>query len=283
MVYILYFIKKDILSNSNINNFDLVILMLLNKLYINDCDYITFDVYNLYYKLYGNYEFDKNRRVISNIHDSISHLVSLGLINIRDSKSNCYVIDSCDLHIDTKKDNYITITDIELCSVLVNCKERKLFRYYLNVISTINNTTKIGFTAIDKLAENSFISKSTAIRFNSILEDAKLIYIARSDLIQEYDGSIKRSSNTYGRYIDRDKVIKNFENYNNTVARINDENKSDNIPINRRSIKAKYNYFVKGKFKGSIDELYNDCIRYNKSLSDSDIGSGMNRLDLSIF
>lgn len=283
MIVILYFVKKDILSNSNLDNFDLVVFMLLNKLYINDSNYISFDIYNLYYSLLYNYDFDKNRRVLSNIQNSISNLAKLGLINIIDNKSNCYVVDSCNLFIDTKKDNYITITDGELHSIF-NCKEYKLFRYFLNIISTINNKTKVGFTAIDKLADISFITKPTAIKYNSLLEDMKLIYIARSDLIQEYDGSIKRSSNTYGRYIDKDKVIKNFVKYNNAVASYNDEGKYiDNVAINRRSIKAKYNHFVNGKFKGNVDELHDDCVRYNNSLSDADINSGMSRLDLSIF
>ena len=272
------------LSNSDIVNFDLVIFMLLNKLYINDCNYISFDIYNLYYNLFSNYDFDKNRRVLSNIQNSISNLVKLGLINIIDNKSNCYVIDSSDLFIDTKKDNYITITDAELHSIFVDCKEYKLFRYFLNIISTINNTSKVGFTTIDKLADISFITKPTAIKYNSLLEDMKLIYIARSDLIQEYDGSIKRSSNTYGRYIDKDKVIKNFIKYNNAVASYNDDSKFiDDVAINRRSIKAKYNHFVKGTFKGNVNELHNDCVRYNNILSDADINSGMNRLDLSVF
>lgn len=315
-VVILYFIKKDILfnnnNNSNLSNFDLAVLLLLNKLYIPDRNYISCHVNNLYYDLFSKFpDYNSNKRIVDNIKQSINYLAKIGLIKILDNKSNCYVIDSSNLYIDTDIHQFISISNIELCTIInikdyskncninsnANYTPNNLLRYFLVLASTINNNSKIGFTSIDLLAGYSYISKSTALRYNSLLEDMKLIYIARSDNIQRHVNdnlgnnikTIKKSSNTYGRFIDKDKIIENFKSYNMAID-IASERRSSN-KLNRRSIKIKYNHFIKkfdngiynGKYKGNIEELYKECIKYNNSLTEGDIGGGMSRLDLSIF
>lgn len=281
-----YFISKDVVGNKDIDDIDIIIMLILNNMQSisdNSVSYICFDINSIYYRIYNNFNF--TQRDIKLIKDSINHLIKLGLINVITKHSNNYVIDSCDVFINTKQEErYISISEDEFRKIVLSSLRFRytLLRYYLNVISTINNKTKVGFTSIMDLARLSFIDKSTALDYNKRLEDMELLYIARSNTIQRYDnGTIKKLSNTYGKFIDKDKVVKNFELHNNNVASSNGYD-NDNF-INRRSIKTKYNHFVKGKYRGDVKELYNLCVLYNDSLSDDDINSGMSRLDLGVF
>lgn len=276
------YINKEILFDKSITNEDICTLLLLNYLYSNKNDYIYFSLNQLIYLLYNDFGNVKYNRAKVVFKDTINNLISKGIISLISRYSDEYVITSKEVFISGKGNStrFVSIKLNEIQSIFSlnnHINKFKLLRYFLVKISTINNKSKLGFTSIETLSSITNIDKSSAISYNDMLEKLCLLIINRhSTNIKHDDGTIKKMNNTYYRPCDNSVAKLYFTDNTNTSD-------SGDISINRRSIKAKYNHFVKGKSRGDVKELYDLCVRYNDSLSDGDIGAGMSRLDLDIF
>jgi hypothetical protein len=93
----------------------------------------------------------------------------------------------------------------------------------------------------------------------------QLIYVYRHKK-RRADGTYHKINNSYGRYADRDYVIAEAQGYASII-----ESEDIYEKLDRRAIKLRYNAFRDGakKYKDNpavIYDLYNECLKYNKSL-----------------
>lgn len=224
--------------------------------------------------------FSNDRYLKEKIKKGLINLHELGLISIEarteleDIKPNDPLLIRLLLFkIDTSKEHFVLMYSDEL-TTLMNCGEKKieiekLLRYFLNVLGTINNNSKVGFTTIEGLSEMSQIHIHTATtRYNQILEDLKLLYIHRHDQSKvNADGTVHKASNTYGRYSDKELVLKNVEQFYNSMNTLK-------LPVissdEARGIKIKWNNMIKKIKKGykpmesEISELDSKVELYNR-------------------
>lgn len=117
----------------------------------------------------------------------------------------------------------------------------------------------------DEIATNCRCSKRTVNSYLEQLEAMHLIYVYRHKK-RRADGTYHKLNNSYGRYADKDSVIKAAQEYANTV-----ECEDIMTKIDRRAIKLRYNAFCNGakKYQDNTDAviaLCNECKLYNKSL-----------------
>lgn len=85
----------------------------------------------------------------------------------------------------------------------------KLVAYYINIISTINSKTLVGWTSTKKLAAMSDINIKTLYKFNQILSEIKVLYIKTHLPYSNNYAEIERDTNTYARYRDKGKIKNN--------------------------------------------------------------------------
>lgn len=275
------FLKKDIVEMESITSEGVMVYVALSYISSNrnSAIYTTMNLIELSLKNNG-FEFNK----------AIKEKIKCGLVNLQENnilKVYCngninklkpkdeIIIKPLNTCIDTKIEHFTIITIQEL-SKIMNYSSKidtdKLIRYYITLIGTINNNTKVGFTPIEALADKSFVSESSIkTYYNNILEELELIYIHRGNkCIRNKDGSASNLGNTYGRYENKDLVIKNAnEYYNNTYI-------NNNLDGNwARSTKQKYNSMIK-KINNNIEvdpidiiamneriRLYNDKYKYD--------------------
>ena len=283
-----YFASKNMLEDKKISGERLTIMMLLNSL-ARDNSNIYFNNNQLYYLLCGELNKDTKDIILKRINNEIKQLIKQKKIDLIDSRVKEYIISS--KNILNSSDNFVVIYENELHKIFnvsskVNCFE--LFRYFLNIVSTINQDTKCWGTNIDTLAKKSFIHINTALAYNKILEDNKLIYIHRykNFVYNSNYNTIQNINNTYGRYTDKKFIIQGgVENVNRILGGCGYEEKIKNSSFQGRSISAKYNHFVTGLATGKeyskeyIEELYALCLEYNQYYE----GIEGKEKDLSIF
>lgn len=107
--------------------------------------------------------------------------------------------------------------------------------------------------------------KETINSYLEQLEKMELIYVYRHKK-RRADGTYQKLNNSYGRYADKDSIIKAAQEYAESVEC------ADFIEhIDRRAIKLRYNAYCNGakKYKDNPDvviALYKECELYNKSL-----------------
>lgn len=156
-------------------------------------------------------------------------------------------------------------------------------------MGTINNKTKEWHMSQDEIATNCRCSKRTVNSYLEQLEAMHLIYVYRHKK-RRADGTYHKLNNSYGRYADKDSVIKAAQEYANTV-----ECEDIMTKIDRRAIKLRYNAFCNGakKYQDNPDAviaLCNECKLYNKSLEVKPVESSCDGewkqgepLELSVF
>lgn len=154
-----------------------------------------------------------SRRFVDSIKIGLNELVSNNFVQIIESKGCNYVLD-CSKLLTFKKDEYFTIISYdELLRIFsLDSKHRfSILKYFIFIIRSLNKsidvwidesqhkTKVVGTLVIDCIAQLCGISKSSAIRYNQILEDANLIYIKRTE-------DVIRCPNVYGRPEDKEYI-----------------------------------------------------------------------------
>lgn len=268
------FLKKSILENKDITSEGILAYVGLVVMSNNKLDKIFTNISMIEFALKITNK-DKDRTFKDKIKRGLINLEKNNIIQViseeEDYKANDgLVIKLLDLYINTKEERFV-IMDMKEIVTILRIKDGKtdtdkLLRYTANVIGSINNIDYIGFTTIEDLAEMSNVSEwIIKTKYNKLLEDNKIIYIYRSDKsIRLGDGSIKKINNTYGRYSDKDLVIKKARGYEIEL-------KGKNISgDDARAIKQKYNHFIKKLNDGYIptdeelQEMNYKVILYNE-------------------
>lgn len=168
-------------------------------------------------------------------------------------------------------------------------KPFNVFTFFVNLVGTINNTTKEWHMSQDEMAAQWSCSKRTVNDYLEQLEKMQLIYVYRHKK-RRTNGTYYKLNNSYGRYCDKDAIIAEAQKYAGTV-----ECEDVFEKIDRRAIKLRYNAYCNGakKYKNNRNaeiDLCRECAAYNKSLKSKPVEGCYDGewkqgelLDLSIF
>lgn len=273
-------------------NTELAVLMVLNGLHSKKHDYLFTSVMEIAYTMTG-YWIDKrnsDRRLYNNIKNGLSGLADKEYIKILDVKDDNYVISNDGLEVDTEKVKFTVVELWEMQKIFNNVKMPfNVFTFFVNLVETINGTTKEWHMPQDDMAYLWGCSKRTVNDYLNQLVELKLIYVYKHKK-RKADGTYHKINNSYGRYADRECVIEAAQDYVSNVECVDFFER-----IDRRSIKLRYNAYCDGakKYKENPDlvlDLYKECLLYNKSLKNNPVEGVYDgewkkgeALDLSVF
>lgn len=286
-------LKLFISKTKDLDAREATVLMVLNGMYSNKHENLKTSIHIIGHTLTGRFLKTSNRcdrTIIDGIKEGIKTLAEREIITILDQYNDNYVISNEGLEVDTEKDKFVVVELWELQKIFAEAnKPFKVFDFFLNLVGTINNTTKEWHMSQDEMVIYWGYGKETINSYLEQLENMQLIYVYRHKK-RRTDGTYHKINNSYGRYADKDMIIAEAQGYADTV-----ECEDILEKLDRRSIKLRYNAYCRGAKKyydnpAAILALYNECVQYNKSLRyrkiegsyDGEYKQG-EELDLSVF
>lgn len=273
---------------------EMAVLAALNGLYSNKQECLITSVYTIGYFLSGKFldkSVKKDRSIAENIKNGIQSLAEKEIISIIEQSGDNYVFAKDGLEVDVENTTFVIVELWEIQRIFSTAKMPfNVFTFFVNLIGTINNTTKEWHMSQEEMTLQWGCSKRTVNDYLEQLSDMKLIYVHKPKK-RRTDGTFHKINNSYGRYADASMVIQSAEKYIETV-----ECEDICEKVDRRAIKLRYNAFCNGAKKyqnntAAVQSLIKECRLYNKSLdykpietydSEGDIKQG-NKLDLSVF
>lgn len=276
------YIKKDL--QPQYTGEEIAVFLILNYLQENKHDELFVSIDNIGYYLTGKFidsQTDKN--LIKSIKKGFEGLKKEEDIIILNQNRNNYIVDGKSCYIDIKKYNFIVVQIEEIQKIFSSFGAYgfNVLRFFVNIIGTINKNSKSWHMTQDDMVLNWNFSKNTVNEYLCKLEELELLYTFRSRA-RRTDKPYHRVGNVYGRYKDKNLIIKEGMEYLSTIPYY----KTKRYSIDRTSIKLRYNHFVNGSKKYNdrkeVDKLRKDCIRYNDSFKDFP-NDNIDYLDLSVF
>ncbi|MFA5617891.1 MAG: hypothetical protein WDK95_13705 [Syntrophorhabdaceae bacterium] len=191
---------------------------------------------------------------------------------LQNKKDSSFEVDLTALNISKE---YYTIVYQDEIRKIINSDEKyrfRLLRYFLCLVSTFTRvaegknkaTPSVSYISASNLRDMCDLKNiKTVYRYNDVLQDLCLIYVERSNDFVKIDNTVKSIPNTYGRYKDKDIVIKTSEGYTNKYG---SKRLSAKNAHSTRSASHKYMWWLKGK-EYSYDELkevYLTLVEFNK-------------------
>lgn len=274
------YIKKKYLEDVFLTDYAFTIMAALQP-YSNNKNDILLTAEYISYLVFGRTATKKELYIIK---AGLEELIEADIIKV-----NCvltktqFVCDISSLYFE-KGTEFFVIVDYEELHKIMNIETKsdkyKMFRYFSSIVGHFNFSESIdkkyrgkvcGY-AIDVI--NELIPKRTAIRYNEILEENKLIYIYRSDdiLYNSVFNEFTRIINTYGRYEDQELVKEFASKYQENYGRnhIKERKRSEHETANKnRALGQKYKNYVNGKQydEETVNEILQWAIKKKKDLT----------------
>lgn len=249
------YLKKDLVKDLDTNA--LLVYIALRSMYHKGEEEFYVSVNMLCYRLVGNCSYSRTFKDC--ITSGLSTLVQRGMVVVKEKLNKTeFIINAEGLYFE---DCFFVGIDLEYirmaCSVDSRVDRGSLVKYLLTMVGTLCNDPYkfqdvqvrhmkglVGFMPISYIAQESGISEQTALSYNTILEDAKIIYIYRhGHTYQDIDGNIKTINNNYGLYENKEEVL----GYARGFARMQGYTLQQGDANKKRSLAAKYNAMQKGK------------------------------------
>ena len=237
-------IKK--LMNNNISDDGILYYIALKSLYNPSMEKVFINVNTLYYQLYNtSIKHDKNiTKVFVSIENALKELEHIEVIKILSTTEHNYLIDMSGLHCDeytyldvNTEENpnadiefingepkekvfnafyQIELSDIQSIIKIGEKTTRAILRYYFEYLSILADVRKTYFMlSREELNIRTKIDKRSIDKYNNILEENHLIYIARYDYKYCNNGHVvnnlyttTREENIKFTNDERDKFIK---------------------------------------------------------------------------
>lgn len=255
------YLNNDIIGDLKFTDNEIAAYVALKSLYISSRDMQVVSYNMLCYELFGNKKY--SRSYFESIKSAFVSLCERGMITIEDELSKTeFVVNMSKLYFNFKEDKiyYTVIRDTEFHAIMSidnRMDKFKLLRYFITCLRTICKTqgvyvgqdTKqnfVGFMTQEYLCkEMGVVYKSNfklLEQYNDILEQNKLLYIYRHTELKrdKVTGQFKSFANHYGRYEDKEYIVKFAINYEKTCG-VNEEIVQSEKSNAKRRISAWYN------------------------------------------
>jgi hypothetical protein len=259
----------------------------------------------LCYHLFGNFGYSKHTPEY--VREGLKEILDNKIVRQIDGKKNYYVLDCSSLLLPGSQEKFTIVTDQEVNKVfsIKGINNYILLKYFIALIGSFSSKTSItvgektkrrvvGNSAISYISKTTEISEQSIYDYNSILENAELIYVFRpTDMIPvKKQDEFKKRTNIYGRFEDKAYVEKYAKDF--IIAEFGTGNTwSPDLSANeRRRLSQVYNRIATSHGdKYSMDEInsvYNFVLSENKRYEElyETTGSAdyLNKVrDLSVF
>lgn len=249
------YLRKDLIKDFDGDT--MLAYIALRSMYHKGEEEFYVSINMLCYRLFGNIGYTRTFK--DAVYSGFSNLVQRGIISIKNQINKMeFIVNGQGLYFE---DCFFIGIDLEYirmaCGVDSRVDRGSLVKYLLTMVGTLCNDPYkfqdvqvkhmkglVGFMPISYIAQESGVSEQTALSYNTILEDAKIIYVYRhGHTYQDTDGNIKTINNNYGLYENKQEVL----GYANGFARMQGYTVHDGDTNKRRSLAAKYNAMCKGK------------------------------------
>lgn len=280
------YLGKRIIEDTKLSDDAIITYLALRMICRKDKSNYYISLNMLDYYLHG--KISSNRYTIAALKRGIHELINFDFISLIDCVGkNEYVLDLSKIYFDIQhagqNKNYFVIVSTDEIYTIMNYDTKdnfKLCRYFVYLIGTFylskdksaNNNGMIGFMSISIMSDNTNICTRSIKSYNAILQDLKLIYVYKSDeILKTSDGEITGFSNTYGRYKDKEIVIKAGKAHEKEYGSKHQAEVKRAIKVNgdkMRSYTMKFLNFKKGKEYpySELKEIYLALHENNKSL-----------------
>ena len=279
------YLSKKIINDLKLSNDIIGAYIALRKIhYSMDKTKYYVNVNMLLFELFGNCNY--NRSDYKHISDGLIGLIENKLVTVVDKVSiSEYIVDLSELVIDRKKnddDRFTIITEEELSFIMYYSSENgkrgidrlAFIRYFINFVGSINfnqgiysdaagtqKTDFVGYMSQEYLYKLSGISKNTLIKFNEILESNHIIYVYHHKKNKQLeDDSYRAVTNHYGRYKDKEDIIKfalQYEKEKGIADKL-----TDAVSNRHKALANMYRELVNGKGQNYNDELIREIYNY---------------------
>lgn len=175
------FLSKEIVTNGNLSSEGMLAYVAIRSVcQLNIPLHVNADFLCSLFIIDKNKDYIENRKLKEKMNRGIQELIDKNLIfPLYALSKTSLVINSDALYVDKEKgDKFVVVylSDIKTIMKLTNIQHDKLLFYLIQMSSTINSKTYIGFTGFDTLAERTNIARQTSYRFNQLLEENNIVY-----------------------------------------------------------------------------------------------------------
>jgi len=275
-------IRKDL--QNQYTGEEMAVFLILNYLQNNKNKDLFISVDAIGYFLTGRFiDSQADKKIVKGIKKGFESLKKEEDISILGQSRNNFIIDSKSCRVDTQKYTFtiVHLWEIQKIFSSLGAYGFNVLRFFVNIIGTINGNSKSWHMTQDDMVLNWGFSKNTVNEYLRKLEELKLLYTFRPKA-RKTDKPYHKLGNIYGRYKDKNLIVQEGKQYLSTLPYY----KIKKYPINRTSIKLRYNHFLSDSPKygepKEIEKLYRDCIKYNDSLK-THPNDEVDTLDLSVF
>lgn len=263
--------QKDISNNALMSYIGIVLSFKRNQ------NSILTNKNMIYYYLTD--DFTPSRRMEENIREGIEELIRKKILVCKKKNGLDYYFGFKNVHLDDGE-QFVLVDQEDIRTIMISDHKNKaaLLRFYVclcgtfiskNHISDIRNPEKynnlLGMMSQEYIAEKCGLSLATVVDYFKILEEYKIIHVARCSFkFKDKNGQIKRHNNIYGRYINQE-LIDEFADIRYSMY--DDLHKvQESIAVNQaRSLMQKYNHLRGGtKYDDkTVSLIYNYILDYN--------------------
>lgn len=274
----------------------LAVYIALRKIMLDDISeyYISIHMISFILTCTAGYQ----KRFYISIKNGLKQLIEYKLVSIVGDPltDNDYIVNLDKIVLDTKKVSidkkkiYFTIIGYDEIKTImqiqptisnngkkVSIDKFKLLKYFIICIGSINFNAFIyegtesinnfvGGLTLDTLSNKSNINKTTAIDYNNKLESLQLLYIHKSDDFIIKDDKLKRVNNAYGRYKNKDNIIRYVSTKADAINSVKCNKQSNRNKANDKNrLLQRYNALYNGYEyeEDVIKEIYNFILIYN--------------------
>lgn len=273
------YLSNNIIGDLNYTDSEIAVYVALKSIYVSSRDYQVVSYNMIAYELYANK--DIRNSFYESVKKAFLDLVSKNIVSvIFDLSTTEFVVDLKQLYFDGNKNKeyYTVVRDNEVHTIMnINNKMNKfkLLRYYITCLRTLSRTQGIysdyygnrkinfvGFMTQEYLCYETNIkyrsNKKLIQQYNDILEQSKILYVHRHTKMKrdKITGQFKSFTNHYGRYEDKEEIIKFALQYEKECG-VNDEIVQSEKANNKRRNSARYNLLC-WDFDKYVNEYSND-------------------------
>ena len=190
-------VPYNIIRNDDLSDLDVTVWCFTKILsYNHNIESLLVSVADLVYQMYGR--LTVNHGITDGVGTSLRKLIKKEYIIATQVNNHSYAVNK-DQYQQTNSEYeiYVDPADLRRIMQLPN-HPAAVLRQYLFILSTINTKTKCSMWSIPQLAEDLDKGEKTIMKQNGELEELKLLYI--------YHAGNGRTTNTYGRYEDREAI-----------------------------------------------------------------------------